>query len=73
MKKAIDIHDIDTKLDNARKLIAKANPISKRNSDMIFKFENFCYGSIGKKRITKYVLSLKKLAEWLDKDFDKVT
>jgi len=74
VKEAIDIHDMDKRLASAKKLVAKSNPITKRNSELISKFEDYGFTiSLSKKRITKYVYSLRKLAEWLDKDFDQAT
>ena len=71
MKTAIDIHDIDKRLASAKRLVAKNNPITKRNSELISKIEDYGFTiSLTKKRNTKYVYSLRKLAEWLDKDFD---
>ena len=64
MKEAIDIHDMDKRLASAKRLVAKSNPITKRNSELISKFEDYGFTiSLSKKRITKYVYSLRKLAE----------
>jgi len=74
MKTTIDIHDMDNRLASAKRLVAKSNPITKRNSEVISKFEDYGFTiSLSKKRITKYVYSLRKLAEWLDKDFEQAT
>ena len=51
-----------------KKLVEKANPIGPRNTELITKFENYLFTQIGKKRITKYILELEKIAEWLDMD-----
>ena len=72
MKKTIDIHDFDSRLRSAKKLVVKSNPITNENSRRIQEFENHCIAEgLGKSRITKYVYTLRKIAEWLDKDFDK--
>ncbi len=74
MKGAIDIHDMDKRLASAKRLVAKSNPITERNSELISKFEDFGFATgLSKLRITKYFYSLRKLAEWLDKDFDQAT
>ncbi len=72
MKKAIDIHDFDSRLRSAEKLVVKSNPISEKNALLIQKFENNCFTEgLSKSRITKYVYTLRKLVEWMDKDFDE--
>ena len=39
---------------------------------MIKRFEDYRFsGGLSKARITKYVLTLRKIAEWLKKDFDE--
>ncbi len=74
LRKLIDIHDFDTRLRIAKRLIARGNPISEHNSEIIDMFEDYCFTQgLSKKRITKYVFSLKKLAEWLDVDFNQAS
>ncbi len=41
VKGAIDIHDMDKRLASAKRLVAKSNPITKRNSELISKFEDY--------------------------------
>lgn len=72
MRRRIDIHDFNGRLSLAERLIDLCNPISPRNSDMIKRFEDYCFSEgLSKARITKYVLTLRKIAEWLKKDFDE--
>jgi site-specific recombinase XerD len=49
-----------------------SNPISTRNSALIKRFEDFCFSEgLSKARITKYVLTLRKIAERMKQDYDK--
>ena len=71
MKWKPDIHDFNHRLVLAERLASKSNPITAKNSRLITKFEDYCVSAgLSKVRVTKYLLTLKKLAEWLDKDFD---
>jgi len=57
----------------AEKLVEKCNPISARNSELIGKFEDNCFSEgLSKGRVVKYVLTLRKIADRLKKDFDRV-
>jgi len=72
--KQIDIHNFDHRLYLAEKLTEKRNPISIRNSELIRQFEDYCFSEgLSKGRVAKYVLTMKKIAEWLKKDFDEAT
>ena len=72
--KQIDIHDFDHRLSLAEKLVDKCNPISARNSELIRKYEDYCFSQgLSKGRIAKYILTLRKIAEWLKKDFNEAT
>ena len=62
MKRAIDIHDMNKRLASAKRLVAKSNPITERNSEYISKFEDYGFTTgLSKKRITKYVYSARIL------------
>jgi len=72
MEKDIDIHNYEKKFESALRKMQTSN-ISKRNKKLIEKFYNFCFANgIGKPRVVKYLGTLRQLAEWLKKDFDKV-
>jgi site-specific recombinase XerD/ribosomal protein L40E len=72
MKQRLDIHDFDERLHDAEQKIDAQNPISARNAQLIRQFEQYCFSEgLGKARVVKYLQSLKKLAEWFEKDFDK--
>ena len=49
------------------------NPISKRNTALISEFARHCETLGLKPRVAKYVMHLKRLADWLRKDFDQAT
>ena len=67
----IDIHSFNERLRLAEKLVEKRNPISVANSELIKKFEDYCFSEgLSKVRITKYVFTLRKIAEWLKKNLD---
>ena len=73
MKKEIDIYNYDRKFEATVRMMF-ASKITEQNKKQIEKFYNFCYANgIGKPRVIKYVRTLRQLAEWLKKDFDKVT
>lgn len=70
----IDIHNFSHQLDLAERLVKLSNPITIKNSKIISQFENYCFSTgLSKARITKYVLSLKKIAKWLGKNFDEAS
>lgn len=72
MRRRIDIHGFEDRLSSAERLIKKSNPVSARNSDLIGHFEDYCFSEgLSKGRITKYVLTLRKIAEQLKEDFDR--
>ncbi len=71
MEEEIDIHDFDRRLEAAQRIVSKSNPLSKRNSELIEKFGQHCFSNgLGKPRVTKYMLHLKKLAERIGTNFD---
>ncbi len=73
MKQRLDIHSFDERLQDAERKIDAQNPISARNVELIREFEQYCFSEdLSKARIVKCLQSLKKLTEWLKKDFDKV-
>jgi len=68
-----DIHNYTRKYELALKLLRQSN-ISKRNKQLIEKFCNDCISQgITAGRVQKYAFILRKIAEWLGKDFDKAT
>jgi site-specific recombinase XerD len=71
MIQRIDIHDFDSRIVRSERLVEACNPISARNADLIRRFEYHGFSAgLSKARISKYVYTLRKIAEWLDKDFD---
>jgi len=69
---AIDIHNLDRRLQRAEYSVKACNPISRRNANLISSFEEACTAQgLSKARIAKYIQTTRKLAEWLGKDFDK--
>ena len=73
MKKGIDIYNYE-RMFEATVRTMRSSKITELNKKLIEKFYNFCYANgIGKPRIIKYVRTLRQLAEWLKKDFDKAT
>ncbi len=69
---SIEIHDFSTRLKRVEESLKK--PLSEHNVDLLQKFEKALFSEgIGLARITKYLGMLKRLAEMLEKDFDKVT
>ncbi len=66
---AIDIHNFDRRLERAEYSVNACNPISPRNGKLISSFEEACTAQgLSKARITKYIQTTRKLAEWLGKD-----
>ena len=73
MEKGIDIHNYDKLLVSTLSRMRASN-ISERNKKIIEKFGDFCFASgIGKARVIKYTQTLKHLALWLKKDFERAT
>ena len=73
MKKGIDIYNYE-RMFEATVRTMRASKITEQNKRLIENFYNFCYANgIGKPRVIKYVRTLRQLAEWLKKDFDKAT
>jgi integrase len=67
----IDIHGYGRWLARAREGVARCNPISPRNSELIQRFADHCEaGGLGPARVAKYLIILRRLAAWLGKDFD---
>jgi len=74
MKRQIDLHGFKVRLERAERLVEFRNPISTRNSELIKRFEDYCFSEgLSEARVVKYLQSLRKIAEWLGKDFDKAT
>lgn len=74
LSERIDIHDFNSRLASAKKLVKLANLISEKNSAIISKFESYGISEgPSKARVTKYVYTLRKIAEMLDKNFDEAT
>ena len=73
MKKGIDIYNYERMFEATVRRM-HSSKITELNKKLIEKFYNFCYANgIGKPRVIKYVRTLRQLAEWLKKDFDKAT
>ena len=71
MENEIDIHHYDQKLSSMLKSIEKSE-ISKKNKDLLIKFQNACFSeSIGKAKIVRYLFDLKKICLIVKKDLDK--
>jgi len=68
----IEIHDFSARLKRVEASLH--NPLSPHNVELLQQFEKSLFSDrIGLARITKYLGMLKRLAEMVDKDFDKVT
>jgi len=68
-----DIHNYTRKYELALKLLRQSS-ISERNKQLIENFCNDCFAQgITAGRVQKYAYTLRKIAEWLGKDFDKAT
>jgi site-specific recombinase XerD/ribosomal protein S27AE len=70
----IDIHEYGRRVERAKALLARSNPISRQNQKLISDFLRHCEANgLSKGRIAKYAINLRQIAEWLGKDFDKAT
>lgn len=68
-EKILKIDPIESSIENIKK-----SSISERNKELIFQFKDECFATgLGKLRVLKYLYSTRKLAEWLNIDFDKAT
>ncbi len=68
---SLDLHNYGSRIKQSEKSVKKSK-ISKKNKELIFKFEDHLFATgISKPRIIKYLDSLKRLALWLNLDFDK--
>ncbi|RLI74283.1 hypothetical protein DRP04_14845, partial [Archaeoglobales archaeon] len=68
-----DIHAYRKRYEIAIRLL-RSSSISERNKQLIEKFCNDCFAQgITAGRVQKYAFILRKVAEWLGKDFDSVT
>ena len=68
-----DIHNYAKRYEIALRLLKQSN-ISERNKELIEKFCNECFAQgVKAGRVQKYAYILRKVAEWLEKDFDKAT
>ena len=66
-----DIHNYRRRLENELKRLQEATDISEKNKKAILDFNNFCFSSgIGRSKNQRYVFDLKKLARYLNKDFE---
>lgn len=67
------LQDVDKQLASARNSV-KNSKISKRNKEIIFDFERYlAVNGIGKLRISKYLGSLKIIAQDIKKNFEDIT
>jgi site-specific recombinase XerD len=79
----IDIHGLKEKYERALKILEKDKNILPRNRELILKFlkdaelgktvKNREKKKISPGRCLKFLVFLRKVSKWLDKDFDKVT
>lgn len=68
-----DIHSYRKRYEVAIRLL-RSSSISQRNKELIERFCNDCFAQgITAGRVQKYAFILRKVAEWLEKDFDSVT
>lgn len=68
-KRILKIDRIESSIKNI-----KISSISERNKELILQFKDECFATgLGKLRVLKYLYSTRKLAEWLNVDFDKAT
>jgi len=73
IKEIKDVHNASKRMEYALKTLENKG-ISEENKKLIRKFVNHCLSEgIGKLRVVKYIYTLAKLAEKLEKDFDKAT
>ncbi len=68
-----DVHSYSKRYELAIRLLRESD-ISERNKELIEKFCNDCFAQgITAGRVQKYAYILRKVAEWLRKDFDRAT
>jgi len=73
MNPKVDIHNYDRRYENAKKGIEKAN-ISKRNKELIFKFDRACtLEGLSISRRIRIIGTLILFSRLLEKNFDKAT
>ncbi len=82
MNDKIDIHGVEKAYESSIKSLNEDTSIIKENKELIQRFIYDCElgktikgrakKKIGKQRITKYILYLRKFSNWLNKPFDKV-
>ena len=69
-----DIHGYRKKYELAIRILRRSKIISEKNKELIEKFCQECFAQgIKAGRVQKYAFTLRKIAEWLGKDFDKAT
>lgn len=69
----VDIHNYERNLELALKIL-KDLPISTSNKEDIIAFKDYCFSEgLSIAKIIRYVYDLRKLAEWLEKDFRTAT
>jgi len=62
----------DLKIEGLDK-VAGSHELSARNKELIFRFLNHISPEVSEKRLTFYTHKLRRLADWLKKDFDTIT
>lgn len=68
------IHNYDSKMKAVLNKLNNNSSISQRNKDLILKFKEDCFANgLSKGRAIKYIYHLKKLNEWLGKNFEDAT
>lgn len=67
--------NLKEQIENLKKRLHKRESVSKRNRELILKFieRQTSTGEVKERRVLKYLNELPNWAEWLGKDFDKVT
>jgi len=68
-----DPHNYKRKLELTVKNLKENTAISDKNRGLILKFKDDCLLEISVGRTVRYVQNLKKIAVWLDRDFEKCT
>lgn len=68
-----DLYDVEKRLNTVLKKIESLD-ICKSNKLKLVEFKNHCLANtIGKNKVSRYLYDLIRLAEWLDKPFEKAT
>ncbi len=67
-----DIHESEKRLRQVLEKIKKSRKISKRNKELLLKFQRDCFAQgLSIVRVERYLYLLKNIISWLNKDLDK--